>query len=71
MSPETENTGPRAPWRAELVWAGVTFAVLGFLGEHLVGSEHAFEYLMLFGGLLVGMGAERMRAHKALSSQDK
>ncbi len=49
--------------------SGIAFSVIGLLGEQWVGGDHAFEYLMLFGGLFIGIGAERMRAHKVSSDK--
>lgn len=47
--------------RGPLVFAGVLFVVMGYLAELLVGSEYAFEYFVLFGGLCIGIGFERNR----------
>lgn len=31
----------------------------GYLGESFLGSEHAFEFFMFFGGLNLGLGLGR------------
>ncbi len=38
------------------VWGGIILTLAGYLCEEFVGSEHAFEILMFFGGLNLGIG---------------
>ena len=46
-------------FRGTLVWSGVAFALVGYLGaEFLLPS---FSVFLLFGGLFLGIGFERNR----------
>jgi hypothetical protein len=46
-------------------WGGLAMTAVGFVLENAVGGDHAFEYLMFFGGLSMGMAAGRVGLLKA------
>ncbi len=59
MSDGGSTGGTLALFRGTYVWAGVAFALGGFLAEELSGNNHVFEVFMLFGGFFLGTGVER------------
>jgi hypothetical protein len=48
-------------------WGGIALAVTGYVLENAVGGDHAFEFLMFFGGLCMGMAAGRVGYRKVLA----
>ena len=64
---QTPMTEPDRPFQLKelfhggYVWTGVAFAVVGLLAENLTSGRPAFESLMLFGGVFLGIGVERNR----------
>lgn len=58
----------RLLFRGPYVLSGIAFALVGYLLEELDGGSHAFENLMLFGGLFLGVGVERNRQAAQSSS---
>ena len=56
MSTENQTPKKRHLFKGAYVWSGIAMALVGFLGEEVMGGEHAFEFFSFFGGLNLGMG---------------
>ncbi len=56
MNESPEGTGVLSLFKGSAVWFGLALTLAGYLCEEFVGSEHAFEFLMFFGGLNLGIG---------------
>ncbi len=61
MKVPTKRPPFRVLFRGSLVWAGLILALGGYLAEEFTGGVHAFETFLLFGGINIGLGAERNR----------
>lgn len=67
MNDKNENKASKGVlglFHGTYVWAGIAFAVIGYLAEELIGGQHAFEFFLLFGGFFMGIGLERNRANR-------
>ena len=56
MITKEKNSGVLTLFKGVYVWSGAAMALGGYIAEDLTGGTHAFEFLMLFGGLNLGMG---------------
>jgi len=68
MNAEQEQAGVWGLFTGSTVWFGILLALVGFLCEQFLGSEHAFEILMFFGGLNLGLGLGVNIARRRASS---
>jgi len=59
MNDTRRNAGVLSLFKGAYVWSGIVMALGGYLAEEFTGGGHAFEFLMLFGGLNLGMGLMR------------
>jgi hypothetical protein len=66
-----DSPGLRVVFRGTAVWLGIAMAITGLLCEELVPGDHAFESLMFFGGLSLGMGLMYNRCTWAAMQSNK
>ncbi len=70
MITKEKNSGVLTLFKGVYVWSGAAMALGGYIAEDLTGGTHAFEFLMLFGGLNLGMGVMQNR-YKQLAERSK